>query len=59
MKAKELEMSTLVKRLSDEDRERQASERKEKSKIQKDYEQLERNYLELEQSKKQDLQTAQ
>jgi len=33
MKAKELEMSTLVKRLSDEDRERQASERKEKSKI--------------------------
>jgi len=38
IKAKDLEMGSLVRRLNEEERERQALSRKEKSKIQREYE---------------------
>jgi hypothetical protein len=44
--------------MQEEERDKLANDRREKSKLQKDYEHLERNFLELDMQRKSDIQNA-
>ena len=54
----ETELEKLMRRQGEEDRERGAMERKEKSKLQKELEVIEKNYAELENTRKRDIMIA-
>jgi hypothetical protein len=55
---RETELEKLMRRQGEEDRERGAMERKEKSKLQKELEVIEKNYAELENTRKRDIMIA-
>lgn len=56
---REGELEKLMRRQGEEERERGAMERKEKSKLQKELEVIEKNYAELENTRKRDIMIAQ
>ncbi len=56
---READLEKVMRRQSEEDREKGAMERKEKSKLQKELEVLEKNYAELENTRKREVMIAQ